>query len=244
MKQILILFILLLTCPPLMAQQRNTNKKLMIINGMFFHEMPEQMPADIIITTSMLKDSAWGNIAVYNYPQELSEAAKELAIPVENIKNGKEILEKSKSARKFQTKIANTTMNVKIGDSFPSFTLYDINGRKWSNKDLTGKKAVVNFWYTGCGPCIKEMPELGTWVQQYPDVVFLAITFESADKIKKIVADKKFYFHQLVNDEELMKKIGVNQFPFTLVLNEKGKIIHIETGTSPTQRANILKALK
>ena len=163
MKKLLGL-ILLLMCTSC-ASQKVPTKKLLIINGLFFYEKPEQVPTGVTITISMLKDSIWGGIPILNYPQELSDAAKKYAIPVEEIKNGKEILERAKNVQGLQSQFISSKSNLDIGDSFPNFTLYDINGRKWTQKDLKGKKVVINFWYTGCGPCIKEMPELGSWHQ-------------------------------------------------------------------------------
>ena len=242
MKKLLGL-ILLLMCTSC-ASQKVPTKKLLIINGLFFYEKPEQVPTGVTITISMLKDSIWGGIPILNYPHELSDAAKKYAIPVEEIKNGKEILERAKNVQGLQSQFISSKSNLDIGDSFPNFTLYDINGRKWTQKDLKGKKVVINFWYTGCGPCIKEMPELGSWVRKHRDVIFLAVTFESAEKIKDIVKKNKFHFHQLVDDKELRNQVGVSSYPFTLVLNEEGRITHIEVGTSPVQRANLLKALE
>ena len=226
------------------ASQKVENQSLMIINGMFFHEKPEQLPAEIVVMASLIKDSVWGDIHIHTYPKELSEAAKKYAIPVEKIKNGEDILKRASNAPKFPTVRHEYAMNLTIGDTFPDFTLYDVKGRQWSNKELKGKKVVINFWFTGCRPCIKEMPELGRWVRKHRDVIFLAVTFESAEKIKDIVKENKFRFHQLVDDESLIGQVGVNSFPCTLVLDEEGKVAHIEVGTTPVQRENILKALE
>ena len=116
--------------------------------------------------------------------------------------------------------------------------------RQWTQEDLKGKKVVINFWHTGCAPCIKEMPELGSWVRKHRDVLFLAVTYENAEKIKDIVKENKFHFHQLVDDKELRNQVGVSSYPYTLVLNEEGVITHIEVGTSPVQREKLLKALE
>lgn len=60
------------------------------------------------------------------------------------------------------------------GAKMPAFTATDLNGSTvtesiFSEKDLT----VVNIWGTFCGPCVGEMPELGTWAQEMPDNVQL-----------------------------------------------------------------------
>lgn len=216
----------------------------MIINNLFFHEKPQQEASPLILYGT-IKDSIWGNVWISDYSKGLSETNRKLAIPIEKIENGNSLLKQAKSLKKKRTRhLMGSYLKVDKGDYFPDFSLQDTNGCLWSQKDFIGKKTVINFWYTGCGPCLKEMSELGTWVKQYPNVLFIAITFETAEKIKKIVTEKKFHFHQLVNAEKLMKEIGVSQYPITMVLDEEGKILHIESGTSPTQRANILKALK
>ena len=48
-----------------------------------------------------------------------------------------------------------------IGKAFPEFKVKDTEGQEWSKADVTGRPMVLNFWYTGCGPCIREMPERG-----------------------------------------------------------------------------------
>lgn len=58
--------------------------------------------------------------------------------------------------------------------------------------NVAGRPMVLNFWYTGCGPCIREMPELNKWMEVYPDVTYLATTFDSAAQIKKIVEEPSF----------------------------------------------------
>ena len=160
---------------------------------MFFYEKPEQVPPGSVVEMAMLEDSVWGKITILDYPQ-LSEAAKKYAIPTEKIKNGEDILKRAANARRFHTTILAPTMNVSVGDTFPRFTLRDMNGREWSNKDLMGRKAVINFWFTGCGPCIKEMPELGRWVRKHRDVTFLAVTSKVPRKSNRLSRTTSFVF--------------------------------------------------
>ena len=82
-----------------------------------------------------------------------------LAIPVNRIENGADILERSKSAMTFASVLSSDQLNIKAGDLFPVFNLKDNKEDEWSLKDFAGKKVVINFWYTGCTPCRKEMPE-------------------------------------------------------------------------------------
>ena len=60
----------------------------------------------------------------------------------------------------------------KAGEQFPSFCETDMDGRTWTNDSVRGHVMVLNLWYSGCGPCRAEMPELSTWKEQLPEVMF------------------------------------------------------------------------
>ena len=77
----------------------------------------------------------------------------------------------------------------------------------------------------------------------YPDVLFVAITYESAEAIEKIVVENGFHFHQVVDAGDLVDIIGVGSYPLTLVLDESSRIVLLESGTTPVQRARILRAI-
>ena len=40
------------------------------------------------------------------------------------------------------------------------FYVKDLNGKLWTEQSLKGHKVVINAWYSGCGPCLREMPIL------------------------------------------------------------------------------------
>lgn len=118
-----------------------------------------------------------------------------------------------------------------IGKAFPDFKVKDTEGKEWSNTDVTGRPMVLNFWYTGCGPCIREMPELNKWMEVYPDVTYLATTFDSAAQIKKIVESRPFLFTQIADDLFFFETFHVSGMPVTILVDKKGIIRHIEQGT-------------
>ena len=107
----------------------------------------------------------------------------------------------------------------------------DTEGQEWSKADVTGRPMVLNFWYTGCGPCIREMSELNKWIEVYPDVTYLATTFDSAVQIKKIVESRPFLFTQIADDLFFFETFHVSGMPVTILVDKKGIIRHIEQGT-------------
>ena len=65
------------------------------------------------------------------------------------------------------------TLDKWVGKPFPDFKVKDTTGRVWTKADIIGKPFVLNYWHTGCRPCIKEMPELNEWMKICPDVTYL-----------------------------------------------------------------------
>src|ERR687893_223477 len=63
----------------------------------------------------------------------------------------------------------------------PAFSLTSMDGKKFELASLRGKVVVINFWFTGCPPCIEEMPKLNELVEKFKDkdVVFIAPTWDN-----------------------------------------------------------------
>jgi thiol-disulfide isomerase/thioredoxin len=47
-----------------------------------------------------------------------------------------------------------------IGQNTPDFSGTAISGTTWNIRKLEGKVVVINFWFIGCLPCMKEIPYL------------------------------------------------------------------------------------
>ena len=69
------------------------------------------------------------------------------------------------------------------GESAPTFSLRDINGKQVSLEDYKGSVVLINFWATWCGPCQTEMPHLQKIYADHKDkgfVVRVAANFDQA----------------------------------------------------------------
>ena len=81
----------------------------------------------------------------------------------------------------------------KIGDVPPEIAFSEMvqgmhtNEVSWSR--LRGKVVVLEFWATWCAPCVKAVPHLKRLVDEFKDqpVVFLSVTSEPAEKIRKFL---------------------------------------------------------
>ena len=133
----------------------------------------------------------------------------------------------------------------KIGQKLPgTLTLHDINGGTWTQDSLQGHVTVINVWYSGCGPCRKEMPELSTWKERFPQVTFLSADFEKPEKVRQITEKCTFNWTHLANDNYFTKWVGGRGYPMTLVLATDGTLQYMVNGTNEDIRKEIIKAIE
>jgi len=117
------------------------------------------------------------------------------------------------------------------GQMAKDFTAYDIDGNKITLHSLKGKIVVMNFWFPECKPCVGEMPELNKLTQKYKKgVVFLSVTFDKKDKIKKFLSNREFNFTHITDNEAILADYNVANFPTHILIDEKGEIIMRKVG--------------
>ena len=122
-----------------------------------------------------------------------------------------------------------------IGKPFPEFCVKDTTGREWTRADIEGRPLVLNFWYTGCGPCLREMPVLATWTVKFPQALYLATTFDPLRSISRIVQKRGFTFIHIADELFFFKLFNVSGMPVTILTDRKGIIRCVEEGTSPVK---------
>jgi thiol-disulfide isomerase/thioredoxin len=218
-----------------LAQKKDN---IIIIEDHFFTEMP--ISADEIKGFGSITTSNGTNALVMVLKNPLPEKALKYALSATDIPESEELLELAKGARIRTTSVVQPTKSkVTEGQKFPKFTATDIEGRTWSNADVEGKPMVLNLWFTGCGPCRSEMPELSKWKDEMPQVMFFSATYETAEKARPVLESKGFNWIHLVGDTQFNQWIDTTGYPLTIVVNKEGIITHVEHGTSPVQREEL-----
>ena len=128
------------------------------------------------------------------------------------------------------------------GEPALDFIASDLNGNSYKLSDLRGKIVVLNFWFTKCGPCVAEMPDLNELAKSYKDddVVFLALTFNKKEIVKQFLESQTFDYTILADANDAINIYGVSSYPTNIVINQKGEIVLKELG----YRTNIKEVLK
>lgn len=244
-RTISILIFVLFSIFEISAQAQKTDR-IIIFNGCFFNELPAAVKSSDMshdIKMFFIKTpNGTKALGMYSPDTELSEESLRYAIPVDEVTEGHELLRRyneQKNEKGINFTMEATKPLVTVGDKFPDFTATDINGKTWNNSDVNGKVMVLNLWFTGCGLCRSEMPELSTWKDEMPDVMFFSSTYEAPEIARQVLDKVNFNWIPLVNDTQFKKYIGNNGYPLTIVVDKTGKIAAFEYGSSPEQRASL-----
>ena len=234
-----------------MAQEQRTDTIIpkFLINGYFFRELP-QLPENANPSYTRLKDSEGNKILAIGLDIDLPESVISKAIPREQVHNANQFLNGANmmatmlELAQAGVKDDGTFYSPKAGEPFPPFNEIDLEGRRWTNDSVKGHVMVLNLWYSGCGPCRAEMPELSTWKEQFPDVMFFSATYHDAEVVQKITEKHHFTWTHLVEAKGMMSWIGTEGFPFTVVIDKMGIVRYAVHGTSPEIRAEIIAKIK
>ena len=118
-----------------------------------------------------------------------------------------------------------------LNENLPELRLISLKDEKeiLYNKDLEGKKILINFFASWCAPCIIEHPLLFQIKKNYPDLYLLGINHKDKmeDAIKYIDQDGNPYdYIGIDNDGLVALDFGVFGLPETFMINSKGKIIY------------------
>ena len=94
----------------------------------------------------------------------------------------------------------------------------------------------VDFWYSSCGPCIAEIPdlnELDNMLETRDDIVFISVNVDHFITEKNMTfisefMDKRAIGFPVVFDSEatnLSKQLNISGYPFKTIIDNKGKVL-------------------
>jgi len=224
------------------AQERITPKAY--VNGLFFESIPTELFGEgTTLSLVRVNDSRILRFQLAD-STKLTDEIRKRALPEEKIENLEAIKQQIELLETRDRLTHGTIAEPAVGEAFPDFRCRDIDDKEWSNADLVGKVAVLNVWYSGCAPCIKEMPILSQWKENYPSVVFLAATFHDKALTRELANKYSFNWNQLCSDRLFTGWIDGKGYPLTIVIDKNGKVRYSAHGTNEKTRSEVLAAIE
>ncbi|MDW7693827.1 peroxiredoxin family protein [Flammeovirgaceae bacterium SG7u.111] len=126
--------------------------------------------------------------------------------------------------------------NAQVGKLAPDWTLPKVSGDSVSLSKLENKLTLLEFWFPGCSPCIRAIPEINEIQKSYAEkgLEVYGIEFtKSADKLdvlQQYVEKHNVQIPTLFAGKEVAQQYGVNVAPTFFLIDQKGTIKYSSLG--------------
>ena len=124
-----------------------------------------------------------------------------------------------------------------VGQPLPALALPDLDGRMHALGEYRGRRLLINFWASWCGPCLQEMPALDDAQRKFGDhgVIVLGIAMDQADHVRAFLAGQPVSYPILLGSLEAPStslQLGdeAEILPFSVLVDDDGRIIDTHAG--------------
>ncbi|WP_165072747.1 TlpA family protein disulfide reductase [Paludisphaera rhizosphaerae] len=134
-----------------------------------------------------------------------------------------------------------------IGKPAPDWKAVGLDGKEHALADYRGKVVVLDFWYRGCGWCIKAMPQMNAVAEHFAGqpVALLGMNTDPVEADAKLVADVMSLKYGTIRiDKDLPGKYGVHGFPTLIVIGPDGQVRDVHVGYSKNLQQTLTKSIE
>lgn len=133
-----------------------------------------------------------------------------------------------------------------VGQPAAAFETTDIDGKKVGLADLNGKVVVLDFWYRGCGWCIKAMPQMNGLAEDFAGrpVAIFGMNTDRDEADARFVIEKMGLKYPTLKATGLPEKFGVQGFPTLIVIDPAGNVHDVHVGYTPTLREDVGRQIR
>lgn len=119
-----------------------------------------------------------------------------------------------------------------IGKAAPSFNTQSMSGVVLNSDSLRNKVVVINFWFVGCPPCLKEIPALNQLVKDYKDqeIVFIGFATDKEERLNRFLEKTSFQYTIVPESLDIADQYLVNAYPSHFVIDKQGIVRLVKQG--------------
>ena len=119
-----------------------------------------------------------------------------------------------------------------VGEAAPAIEGLDLAGAATSLNDLAGDLVYVDFWYIGCGPCMRALPHLAQMEEEFGPAGFHVLGVnhhQDAKTVKRYLDRRELDVPQAIRSLP-RKAIAVVAYPTWFLVGRDGSIIDRNMG--------------
>jgi len=137
------------------------------------------------------------------------------------------------------------SIDLKIGDLAPDWTLPSLNDKLVKLSALKGNVVVLEFWFPGCAGCLSAIPEINNIYKKYSKegLSLYGVEFTNANSsaLNTYVNDYKVQYPILYSAETISKSYAITSAPTIFLLDKQGVIRYISMGF---KKEELIKAIE
>ncbi len=131
------------------------------------------------------------------------------------------------------------------GVTAPEVTFTTLQGEKIALSDLRGKRVVLNFWATWCGPCRREIPDLiEVAADSGEQLVILGISDEAPEVLRPFIDKVGINYLVVAADANSWPSPyrDIRYIPTNFILDREGVIQHVRGTISAKTLSKLLRS--
>ena len=117
---------------------------------------------------------------------------------------------------------------VKEGEDMADADMWNVKGELRHLADYKGKYLLLDFWSSGCGPCIMAIPEMKEISEIYKDkLTVISISSDSKDVWERVSKEKDITWVNLNDfkgENGIKLRYGVRGIPHYVMISPEGKV--------------------
>jgi thiol-disulfide isomerase/thioredoxin len=114
------------------------------------------------------------------------------------------------------------------GTSLPQASLLTLDNKTIDSTALIGKPLILNFWYSTCEPCRREMPVLAASAETHSSTIrFVGINMNDSIETATAFVAKYNVLYDIMFDPSgsFISTLGIGTAPMTLFVDAQGIIV-------------------